>query len=78
MADLRDVPPRPTWNCGHPVSPSPTLEEARRHVEHATLDYLDQQYAAHAECALVLGSAQDVWWCREYRRRRWLIQQMAG
>lgn len=78
MTDMRDVPPRPTWSCGHPASPNPSTEEARLHVGHAALDYLDQQYAAHAECALVLGSEQDVWWCREYSRRRWLIQQLAG
>lgn len=35
MADLRGVPPRPTWSCGHPVSPNPTIDEARLHIGHA-------------------------------------------
>lgn len=26
---------RPTWSCGHPVSPDVTTEEARLHVGHA-------------------------------------------
>lgn len=26
---------RPTWSCGHPVSPDPSIEEARLHVGHA-------------------------------------------
>lgn len=30
---------RPTWNCGHPVSPHPTTEEARLHIGHTA----DQQ-----------------------------------
>lgn len=67
---------RPTWSCGHPVSPDPSTEEARLHVGHAALDYLDQQYAANAECAL-LGADSAVWWCQEHSRRRWLVTQLA-
>jgi hypothetical protein len=43
MPDLRDVPPRPTYSCGHPVSPNPTTDEVRLHVEHV----IEQRKAEH-------------------------------
>lgn len=47
---------RPTWSCGHPVSPDPSTEEARLHVGHACIQYQEDQLARHAEVALLTGS----------------------
>lgn len=46
---------RPTWSCGHPVSPDPTKHETMLHVTHAAVSYQQDQLARHAEVALLTG-----------------------
>lgn len=57
------VTQRPTWSCGHPVSPNPTLDEARAHVTHAAVSYQEEQLAKHAEAALLGGSVSGFTRC---------------
>lgn len=37
---------RPTWSCGHPVSPNPTIGEAKLHVGHAAQQRADSLWVS--------------------------------